>query len=83
MTNKAQTMLTIALTAAVSVLLVDRMIEPAQANMLAPSKLQVEEMLKAEADRVIERVLSCMEDSRMNKIDGIDSYRLEMFCTKA
>ena len=32
MTNKAQTMLTIALTFAVSVLLVDRIIEPAQAR---------------------------------------------------
>jgi hypothetical protein len=35
MTNKAQTMLTIALTAAVSVLLVDRIIEPAQAQNCA------------------------------------------------
>ena len=32
MTNKTQTMLTIALTVAVSVLLVDRIIEPAQAQ---------------------------------------------------
>lgn len=32
MTNKTQTMLTIALTIAVSVLLVDRIIEPAQAD---------------------------------------------------
>ena len=32
MTNKAQTMLTIALTFAVSVLMVDRIIEPAQAK---------------------------------------------------
>ena len=37
MTNKAQTMLTIALTAAVSALLVDRIIEPAQAQDSASS----------------------------------------------
>ena len=36
MTNKTQTMLTIALTAAVSVLMVDRIIEPAQAQDCAP-----------------------------------------------
>lgn len=36
MTSKAQTMLTIALTAAVGVLIVDRMIEPAQAQSCAP-----------------------------------------------
>ena len=37
MTTKTQTMLTIALTAAVSVLMVDRMIEPAQAADCASS----------------------------------------------
>ena len=37
MTNKTQTMLTIALTAAVSLLLVDRIIEPAHAQSCAPS----------------------------------------------
>ena len=36
MTNKAQTMLTIALTVAVSSLLVDRTIEPARAQDCAP-----------------------------------------------
>ena len=35
MTNKAQTMLTIALTVAVSALLLDRIIEPAQAQSCA------------------------------------------------
>ena len=37
MTSKTQTMLTIALTAAVTVLMVDRIIEPAQAQNCTPS----------------------------------------------
>lgn len=44
MTNKAQTMLTIALTAAVSALLVDRTIEPAQAQDCATLQWTLMEM---------------------------------------
>ena len=56
MTNKTQTMFTIALTAAVSLLLVDRIIEPAQAQDCASPYDVV-----AEADRVIKRVLFCID----------------------
>ena len=56
MTNKIQSMLTIALTAAVLALLVDRVIEPAQAQDCA-SKLEV----AMEVDNAASRVLSCMD----------------------
>ena len=61
-------MLTIALTAAVLTLLVDKVIEPAQAQNCA-SQDDVEE----QADRVIQRVLYCIDGS---SVDG----RLSTFC---
>lgn len=62
MTSKTQTMLTIALTVAVSALLVDRIIEPAQAQNCA-SPYVVED----QANRVIKRVLYCMDGA---SVDG-------------
>jgi hypothetical protein len=68
MNNKIQSMLTIALTAAVLTLLVDKVSEPAQAQNCA-SQDDVEE----QADRVIQRVLYCIDGS---SVDG----RLSTFC---
>ena len=68
MNKKIQSMLTIALTAAVLTLLVDKVIEPAQAQNCA-SQDDVEE----QADRVIQRVLYCIDGS---SVDG----RLSTFC---
>ena len=61
-------MLTIALTAAVLTLLVDKVIEPAQAQNCA-SQRDVEDA----ADRVIQRVLYCIDGS---SVDG----RLSTYC---
>ena len=58
MTNKIQSMLTIALTAAVLALLVDRVIEPAQAQDCA-STLDV----AMKVDMAANRVLSCIDRS--------------------
>lgn len=69
MTNKTQTMLTIALTVAVSALLVDRIIEPAQAQDCA-SRYDI----KREADRVIKRVLYCIDGG------STDGGRLVTYC---
>ena len=55
MTNKAQTMLTIALTFAVTVLITDRMIEPAHAQACATSS-----QVRENANYVVNRVLDCM-----------------------
>ena len=55
MTNKAQTMLTIALTLAVTVLITDRMIEPAHAQACATSS-----QVRENANYVVNRVLDCM-----------------------
>ena len=82
MTSKAQTMLTIALTAAVSVLMVDRMIEPAQAKD-CPSAYRISQIVedavddrtRIEANRVIERVLFCMDGARVT-----DSGRISTYC---
>ena len=62
MTNKAQTTLTIALTFAVSVLMVDRIIEPAQAQNCA-TNLDVQ----FEASTVVRRVLECIDGSKVNE----------------
>ena len=62
MTTKTQTMLTIALTAAVSVLMVDRMIEPAHAQS-CPSI----EQIRSDNNRVIRHLTDCtIETSRNN-----------------
>lgn len=58
MTNKAQSMLTIALTFTVLALVTDRLVEPAQAQDCASSRGP-----QRQADRVIERVLYCMSSS--------------------
>ena len=57
MTNKTQSMLTIALTFAVALLLVDRMIEPAQAQNCASGW-----DVRQQADRVIKKVLTCISE---------------------
>lgn len=61
MNKKAQSMLTIALTLAVSVLIVDRAIEPANAQDCA-SSWEVD----AAADKVIQRVLYCMDHATVS-----------------
>ena len=65
MTNKTQSMLTIALTAAVSVLLVDRMIEPAQAQMCA-QKFDITYAVDKAADEIVARVSDCIGRSQVS-----------------
>ena len=60
MTNKTQTMLTIALTAAVSILTVDRIIEPAQAQFCA-SSLDLSE----QTNSIVRRVSQCIHGSQV------------------
>ena len=60
MTNKAQTMLTTALTAAVAVLMVDRIIEPAQAQMCASSY-----DLSAQTKSIVRGVSKCIHGSQV------------------
>lgn len=64
MTSKSQTMLTIALTAAVSVLMVDRMIEPAQAQMCA-QKFDITFAMDKAADEIVARVSDCIGKSQV------------------
>ena len=66
MTNKTQTMFTIALTAAVSVLLVDRMIEPAQAQMCATS-FDISYAVDNAADEIVARVSDCIGKSKVKE----------------
>tara|TARA_B100001059_G_C17782899_1_gene555330 strand:- start:91 stop:297 length:207 start_codon:yes stop_codon:yes gene_type:complete len=58
-------MLTIALTVAVSALLVDRIIEPAQAQD-CPSSWEIGRLVDDAADKVINRVLFCVDGSTVN-----------------
>ena len=62
MANKVQSMLTFVLTLAVLTLLVDKGIEPAQAQECATSY-----DVASQADRVINRVLYCIDGS---SVDG-------------
>ena len=90
MTNKTQSMLTIALTFAVTVLLVDRIIEPAQAQDCASTwdvvqavgdaQDRIEEIIEEEVDRAYQRTLFCMNGSgiSMNGANGT----LYTFCDK-
>ena len=65
MTNKAQATLTIALTAAVTVLMVDRMIEPAQALSCIDEGVFYMELKNTE-NNVVRRVHNCFAGAQID-----------------
>ena len=65
MTNKAQTMLTIALTVAVSALLVDRIIEPAQAQSCVDEGVFYMELKNTE-NNVVRRLHNCFAGAQID-----------------
>lgn len=67
MTNKTQTMLTIALTAAVSLLLVDRIIEPAQAQDCA-SSYEVNEAVSSARRDILECLFVLNDDTLADRL---------------
>lgn len=79
MTSKTQTMLTIALTAAVTVLLVDRIIEPAYAQN-CPSASQIGNIVAEANYDTKKRLLYCINHSGINMKDGKGT--LYTYCTE-
>ena len=75
MTNRVQSMLTVALTFTVIALVADRLIESAQAQD-CPSSREAQR----QADRVIERVLYCVNGSGIS-MNG-ENGTLYTFCDK-
>jgi len=62
MTNKGQTMLTIALTAVVGVLMTDRMIEPAQAQEFCAQSVD----LTLQTNTIIRKMEDCIDGGKVD-----------------